>query len=205
MPNRTRHRYLAAALALIALAACAGLLPSSDPTDEPVGACPPVEKSGDLPPNAKNDRATVPGQGQGAPISEIVRDQAVPGTVGVTAELPAGWRDEPEPAREHLVLCEYLLSTEPPSGAMCSYDVPGSGSVDLDLVGGRYRFLLLAPGTDEVRGRFELRGRPDSGETCPTTIGPTQRHDPIVYPPRREDLLAELGPFVNRTAGTITG
>lgn len=200
MPDRSRRARGWTAVVLLILAAT---LPSANaPAEVPTaGQCPPVEKSAALAPTSQHDRATVPYQGPGAQVTEIVRDQAVPGTIGVTEDLPAAWLDRPELANERLLLCEYLLATAAATGATCSYEVPGTGAVDLQLVEGHYRFLVLAPASDDVRARFELRGRPGATETCPTSISAAQRHHPVVYPPRRDELMTLLRPLI---AGTAT-
>jgi hypothetical protein len=190
MPNRSRRWLVLAAVAAV-LAAVAVF---DGRGEQPNAACPPVEESGDVAPE-RTDLGP-PYQGQGAVIAETVHDQAVPGTVGVAEDLPADWFgigavQENEP----LLLCEYLLATDPPNGAMCSYD-----GVDLDLVAGRYRFVVLRSGSPGiVRAVFELRGAPGPTEVCPTTIDAARRHAPVVYPPLTSELTARLRPLVEGT------
>jgi hypothetical protein len=160
--------------------------------EPPAAVCPPVGESADV---ATERDLGPPYQGPGAVIADTVRDQAVPGTVGRAEALPDEWFGTgAEAENEPLLLCEYLLSTDPPSGAMCTYS-----GVDVDLVAGRYRFVVLRSGSDTVRAVFELRGEPGPTEACPASIDAAQRHAPVVYPPRTTELMAKLRPLIDGT------
>jgi len=194
MSNGTRHRRGWAVLALVVAALAVVVVARGDldvfgvrHEQRPAEDCPSIAESGQVRPT----RAEV-GRSP-AVIANIVRDQAVPGTIGAARSLPDDWFGTgAEVANEALLLCEYLLTTDPPNGAMCAY-----AGVDLDLVAGRYRFVVLrsgSPGT--VRAVFELRGEPGPTEACPATIDAAQRHAPVVYPPRTGELMAELQPLI---------